>query len=278
MLRQHDLDSDSKLSANEIGLSAPAFRQLDTDNDGKLTETELTSYRQQPPDADWVIRFGKMLPGTENRRFSSGRVQIHLWVNDGKLPRSVAEVCQLIAARSGKVQASASKSGEGLVWLTPFADRDSNGSVGSEELKAWLDLQQQIAKGQILLTVLGDGGLFELLDVNHDGALSIRELRSAWQRISETRCVSKGGFQPSALPHVILAAASQGYPDRFGSHQRSGPDWFLAMDRNGDGAVSRQEFIGASAVFQRLDSDRDGLLDAEEAEASQQHKGDSQKD
>ena len=37
------------------------------------------------------------------------------------------------------------------------------------------------------------------------------------------------------------------------------------MDRNRDGDVSRREFLGPRAEFDRLDRDHDGLIDAEEA-------------
>jgi hypothetical protein len=40
------------------------------------------------------------------------------------------------------------------------------------------------------------------------------------------------------------------------------------MDRNGDGFVSRREFIGTRAAFDRLDRDRDGLISPEEAASS----------
>ena len=38
------------------------------------------------------------------------------------------------------------------------------------------------------------------------------------------------------------------------------------MDRNGDGDVSRREFLGTDEEFRRLDRDGDGLISAEEAE------------
>jgi EF hand len=38
------------------------------------------------------------------------------------------------------------------------------------------------------------------------------------------------------------------------------------MDRNRDGDISRREFLGPRADFDRLDRDRDGLIDAQEAE------------
>jgi hypothetical protein len=37
------------------------------------------------------------------------------------------------------------------------------------------------------------------------------------------------------------------------------------MDRNGDGDLSRAEFLGPADVFAKLDADADGLVSAEEA-------------
>jgi hypothetical protein len=38
------------------------------------------------------------------------------------------------------------------------------------------------------------------------------------------------------------------------------------MDRNGDGDVSRREFLGTDEEFAAIDTDGDGLISAEEAE------------
>jgi len=47
---------------------------------------------------------------------------------------------------------------------------------------------------------------------------------------------------------------------------QKGPTWFRKMDRNGDGDVSRLEFLGTRAEFDQIDTDHDGLISLDEAE------------
>ena len=42
--------------------------------------------------------------------------------------------------------------------------------------------------------------------------------------------------------------------------------WFHKMDHNGDGFVSRREFIGSPEEFDKIDKNHDGLISPEEAE------------
>ena len=52
----------------------------------------------------------------------------------------------------------------------------------------------------------------------------------------------------------------------------AGPNWFRKMDRNRDGDISRREFLGPRADFERLDRDHDGLIDAQEAASAKPKK------
>ena len=44
------------------------------------------------------------------------------------------------------------------------------------------------------------------------------------------------------------------------------------MDRNCDGDVSRKEFLGTDEQFREIDTDGDGLISVEEAEAYDRRK------
>jgi Ca2+-binding EF-hand superfamily protein len=239
----------------------------------RFKAAELPAWRKREPDARWVVRMGDKPTAPDRFALTGGRLRVEGWLAGGKMSDAVSSARRQVSDQFDRPAVTPGAGAEGnrrrggdLAWLTPIADRDGDGRLDRKELDAWLDLQAQIARGQVLATVLDGAGLFELLDTNHDGALSARELRTAWDRLKEAGCVTGGAFDRTKLPRVLLATASRGYPQSLAIDARRGPDWFRAMDRNGDGDVSRREFTGPPEVFDRLDLDRDGLLSPEEAE------------
>ncbi|MEX0977476.1 MAG: hypothetical protein WDZ48_01405, partial [Pirellulales bacterium] len=50
--------------------------------------------------------------------------------------------------------------------------------------------------------------------------------------------------------------------------ETTGPLWFRKMDRNNDGDLGPNEFVGPRSAFDKLDADGDGLIDRAEAEAA----------
>lgn len=147
------------------------------------------------------------------------------------------------------------------------ADRNEDGRLSRTEHTAWIELQTKIADAHCLISVIDfDRGLFELLDVDHNGGLSMRELRSALHRVAESDCSVAGRVDLSRLPRILLATVSHGHPHSpLALRAHDGPAWFQALDRNGDGDLARSEFPFTAADFDRLDADGDGLLSTLEA-------------
>jgi Ca2+-binding EF-hand superfamily protein len=164
-----------------------------------------------------------------------------------------------------------------------FADRDGDGKLTEKELNAYFDLLGEGGSSFVTLSVGDPGrGLFELIDTNRDGRLSLRELRAAWSQLAPLDRDGDGRVAKAEVPVQYQLTFSRGQPNnpaRFGGtavfgYRRTTPRdvvpakaplWFRQMDRNGDGDVSRREFLGSDEDFRRIDTDGDGLIDAQEA-------------
>jgi Ca2+-binding EF-hand superfamily protein len=164
------------------------------------------------------------------------------------------------------------------------ADRDGDGKLTEKELLTYLELQGKAVACSTILSVADQGrGLFEILDANQDGFLGVRELRSAWSRLAHWDRDGDGCIAKEEIPRRFLLTLGQGragfgvraavvvQPAMDGMRPRPtaparGPLWFRKMDRNGDGDVSPREFLGTPEDFKRIDTDGDGLIDADEAE------------
>jgi Ca2+-binding EF-hand superfamily protein len=118
-------------------------------------------------------------------------------------------------------------------------------------------------------------GLFDLLDENRDGRLSLRELHTAWDRLRGFDRNGDGKLGRDEFPRRLQARLGLGKPSLRPALKGKqapeavkprGPAWFRKMDRNGDGYVSRREFLGPEELFNKLDTDGDGLISPEEAE------------
>jgi hypothetical protein len=68
------------------------------------------------------------------------------------------------------------------------------------------------------------------------------------------------------LGRVVVFADGRIQQQETSRPQVGGPVWFRKMDRNGDGDVSRREFLGTKDQFRQVDADGDGIISPEEAE------------
>jgi Ca2+-binding EF-hand superfamily protein len=166
-----------------------------------------------------------------------------------------------------------------LKGIFSFIDRDGDGKATEQELNGFLDLLEQGATSFTVVSV-GDHGpcLFELLDTNRDRQLSLRELRAAWSSVAAWDADKDGALAKDEVPRHLRVTLSAGMPRRArffdieedAANQRpttkgAGPLWFRRMDVNGDGDVSRREWLGSEEDFRRIDTDGDGLISLEEA-------------
>jgi Ca2+-binding EF-hand superfamily protein len=175
-------------------------------------------------------------------------------------------------------------------------DRDGDGKVSEKELTAYLDQMRDLAaraSAGCVTLVLADQsrGLFELLDTDRDGRLSVYEMRQAPKLLARLDRDGKGHLTRDDVPHNYqltlrrgaanagalggaaalfnryLSPSYKSEPDR----PAVGPMWFQKMDRNRDGFVSRREFLFSDELFRKIDTDGDGLISVQEAEKADAH-------
>ena len=165
--------------------------------------------------------------------------------------------------------------------LFDMMDKDGDGKLYMKEVDAFVNQQSRAARSQMVLSVDDQGrAIFAIMDLNRDRHLGIREIRDAVTRVSSWDRNGDGLIRSDEIPHHFQLSVGRGQitavgMNRFVSQEAmaapdsraptAGPTWFRKMDRNRDGDISRREFLGPRANFEKLDRDHDGLIDAEEA-------------
>ena len=180
----------------------------------------------------------------------------------------------------GKEREAANTQGLPLAGLIEVIDRDGDGKVYLKEWLDFADLQIEAARGRLVAEVADQGrAIFGILDQDKDRRLSARELQRTVGRVTSWDSDGDGMVSADDIPyHFQFNLSRAGLPGLTGANMANAninaqtaagpsaaPVWFQRMDRNHDGDISRREFLGSRDQFDRLDRDKDGLIDSNEA-------------
>jgi len=228
--------------------------------------------------------------------FAVGQVRLDIHVDDANT--AAEEARRLLEQRfkaadankdgylQGNEQAMVDAPQSPLAGLKDLIDRDGDGKIYLKELIAFADRQQEAARSRLVVTTADQGrAIFGILDLDRDRRLGAREVMRTVDRVMSWDGDGDGRVTPDEIPyHFQVTIARSGLAGLGGAGANPaaprpmvatrpagsavGPEWFQKMDRNHDGDISRREFLGPRDQFERLDRDKDGLIDPDEARAA----------
>ncbi len=320
-----DKPEEKKLTRKDLGLDEATFGALDANADDVLDGEELAGFVKRAPDLVLTIRLGKKDAGEAGVevvaagerppplagkvRMKDGLAMLDLGVTRVDLRSSeenqpdrfsgilrqqyLAQLKQADTDNNGHIDETEAGKNRLFRGLFKAVDRDGDGKVFEKELNTYLDQARELqtrateACASLILTDQSRG-LLDLLDVNRDGRLGLREMRLASKLLEQFDRDGKGHMTRADLPRSYRLAVRRGPANRgggelsailesyFGGYQSeqeygstAGPLWFRKMDRNRDGDVSRKEFLFSEEQFRKIDTDGDGLISAEEAQKAE---------
>ena len=232
---------------------AGLYEPLDANGDDWLEQRELAELLTTDPHLSLIVAFNKS--PAPNQRLASMQLQDHL-----------PEVSVLAMPSVDRVVLTVGGTRLILSAHDLTAGQASDGST-----------EPAVAGSQIRMMVHDQcDALFEALDENADGRLGEREIAACPDRLLDQETDGDGQLAASELRYPMIVAflrgespAEQSFyvpavaPTAEGDGAIAG--WFAHADFNGDGDVSRREFVGPEDQFARLDANGDGYVSRNEA-------------
>ena len=283
------------------------FMALDASGDGRLSAAELEKLADVAPDVSVELAYGPKSAAARSRQrrtTAAGEVRTRRKLDGGykiQLPdleidlmrnnRNPAENSDLRFANfdfdsNGYIDASEASQNQTTRNIFSALDADGDKKVFPGEFREYFDNQAGASVARFTLRVTNRGqDLFTMLDSNGDSTLSQRELREASQIVAREDRDGDAALAGGEIPQRIKLELLRGDGQTDNNMQfalnaartprtptprapAAGPKWLRKMDRNRDGEVSADEFLGPPANFKKLDADQDGFIEAAEADAA----------
>lgn len=277
---------------------------LDADGDRRLTEHELYGLGSVEPDAVIAVAFNEAekehtvprltlekLSPRLNQLDLTAREQIAVFspadgfrirfiIDEGsslndRWPSAEAKMAALDANRNGYLEQNETTGAFGSKTFGDV-DGDADGKVSLPELTAdWVGRRPTQLSGVYALLAREEDVVFSLLDTNHDGRLTTRELHGGTKVLTGFDVQPDGRVTAEELPEALVIVLGRGQAleqplltraDVPGETADAAPTWFKFMDANGDAEISSDEFPGGSDRFSSLDLNRDGFITPDEAQ------------
>ncbi|HWB11421.1 MAG TPA: hypothetical protein VG826_19480 [Pirellulales bacterium] len=304
LLAKYDRNRDLQLTAGELNWSPERVASLDADGNLKLNAQELAGISLTAPDIELSADLKPSedggaigVRGTTGQRLDASDRADYAKVGFSAavvtfshrnldpialaIENAMRQFNQLDADANGYLDRD--ETAERIRFergLFELMDGDGDEKVFADEMKQYVAARGEPAATTCRVNVYDTGyGFFMALDANADGRVSVRELRQAPQALAELdrdRRPGIGEKEPVRHFHIEFVRGSYqlfgpseqlaAQTPSFQQRRPIGPIWFQRMDRNNDGDVTWNEFLGPREVFHGLDRDGDGLVDPQEAE------------
>ncbi len=302
---------DEKLTSDSFGLFPNLFGKLDKNSNGELETAEVANLNTVPAHIQLDVNLGNTKPSGIAIKSMAKELQ-----GEAKLPEGFNQTAATTLSDvklQFSIPASARTRSNYKQIATKLFERYDTNKDGKIELKEMQKLNQafkqqfqrwdinsdkEVVVGEIVesyrrqqapmlsrvSTAVGEQGpsLFGAIDVTGDKRLSLREMKTAGERLLSRDKNNDGQIDLNEMPVQIAVAFNQGnaYSNVFATaatgrpgannkpaQPQKGPEWFTRMDRNGDGDVTLREFVGSEEQFKKLDTNGDGFIELKEAQA-----------
>lgn len=303
---KYDRNKDRQLDTTELGWSSERIKDLDTNANGKLDERELRRLSVATPDLDLAVDLKAKdndggvvaVQGTAGKRLDDagrldyaklalgGAVVTFSMRNADPIASAIDDAMRQFNALDADANGYLDKDETNARLrfqreLFELLDADGDEKVFVDEMQTYVKAFAEPASTTCRMNLYDTGyGFFMALDANADGRVSKRERNQAASALAQLERDGQPGVgqtEPVRHFHIefvrgtrhLFSASEELVAQTPAFQQRlpTGPIWFQRMDKNNDGDLVWNEFLGHLETFHELDKDKDELLDPQEAAA-----------